>query len=189
MHVFDFMSKVDTIPETRNSTNIKTKFYINAIAISVFALLVFSSLSYLFSQVYSFKLSEDTIKYPIVADNIIIESVFHKWRETNSEDKVKSGTLYIPEVTFNFSEDFKGELVAFFENQNSNTVGNGKTILIEDLVLKEGKRTFTYYCSEGFDDLAHYRGYCYSSAPFWSILIKNTIDNSIIVKIPLPSHP
>lgn len=150
--------------------------------------LIFSVLSYFYLQVVPIEREEFDTRVPITGQQITITGAEFQWREVNSQDKVAEGTLFIPEIKLTFSPESKGSIVCFFENNQEQTVGDGFSFDITAGQFTTMDNALQLTSSSGYKEKSNYVGYTYSSAPFWSLVIKEVPlsgPSTTLTKIPL----
>lgn len=183
------MTEVDTQNKNQAKPIVGLSQFISLSAFFTLLLIIFTVIAYFFSQLLNFSSEEYDNDCPIQGQNISITSFSYNWRKVTQSDKVQSDTLYIPEVQLSFSDSSKGELVLYFENNQLETVGHGKSLDMASLKKTTKDAPFIIHSSAGYKEKATYNSYRYSEAPYWSLVIKEIIPgkpDQIITKLSLP---
>ncbi|MDB9741921.1 hypothetical protein OAB00_03610 [Akkermansiaceae bacterium] len=160
------------------------------IGISVFMLVLIAVFGFVFAKTLNFNKGGYDLSLPIKGEVLTITDYQCYWREVQDSDKVQIGVNYIPVVELNFSKDTEGELIIYFENNNLETVGDGKRLKLQKGEFSSKESPFQISSTAGYAEKSAYRGYVYSEPPYWSLVIKEVVNGKvgdILTKIPLPS--
>ena len=184
------MSNSKEVPHQHSSIR-STKPLVLGFGIAL--LLVFSALAYsMWCYLPVNVIPSEKLTFPLTREGVTITQSSHQWRAVEPGDQVQPGTLYVPEVQLEFSDDTSADFICFFEDNEGTLMGDSFTFEVRNGTV-EKQATHELQSSAGFADEANYRGYKYSSAPFWHLVIQKNQSNTLlppklIARIPLPPH-
>ena len=135
---------------------------------------------------------EETVDltFPLSKEGVTLADTSHQWREVEPTDTVKQGTLYVPHIALQFGDDTTATFICFFEDNEGNLIGDSINFKVEKGKIAQ-QTTHTFHCSCGFTDTAIYKGYQYSEAPFWHLVLQKSQRHkppTLIARIPLPPN-
>ena len=132
--------------------------------------------------------TDQALKFPITSEGVTITKADHRWVRPHAEDQVESNTVYFPKVELTYGPATNANFICFFENNDGEVIGDGVTFTVKNGNYA-GSNVHTFHCSAGYQELAHYKSYSYSEAPFWHLVIQKNVTGAapeLITKIPLP---